>query len=113
MVNRDLLPLVPHKGFYYHYKRLPGQSVNKHAYEVLNLCIHMESDELLIAYRPLYGDEENCALRHIYNVRPISMFMENVEKKGEFVPRFERITDPETIKELVEIRNYLYPAVPE
>ena len=44
---------------------------------------HSESDELLVVYRPLYGEGGLW-------VRPEPMFAELVEVDGELVPRFCR-----------------------
>lgn len=55
-------------------------------YEVLGVARHSESDELLVVYRPLYGD---MALW----VRPLAMFTEQVTVGGVSQPRFERVAD--------------------
>lgn len=55
-------------------------------YEVLGVARHSESDELLVVYRPLYGD---MALW----VRPLAMFTEQVTVDGVSQPRFERVAD--------------------
>jgi len=53
-------------------------------YEVLAVATHSETHELLVVYRPLYGD-------HDWRVRPLGMFVELVEHEGQRVTRFERI----------------------
>jgi uncharacterized protein len=68
--------LQPEPGLYRHYKG--GQ------YRVLGTARHSETDELLVIYRCLY---DNNSLW----VRPVVMFMENVELDGQQVPRFQRI----------------------
>jgi len=68
--------LQPEPGLYRHYKG--GQ------YRVLGTARHSETDELLVVYRCLY---DNNSLW----VRPLVMFMENVELDGQQVPRFQRI----------------------
>ncbi|MDY0383367.1 DUF1653 domain-containing protein [Trichlorobacter sp.] len=68
--------LQPEPGLYRHYKG--GQ------YRVLGTARHSETDELLVVYRCLY---DNNSLW----VRPVVMFMENVELDGQQVPRFQRI----------------------
>ena len=65
-------------GRYRHYKG--------NAYEVIGIARHSETDEALVVYRTLYGD-------HSLWVRPLEMFMENVEVDGLTVPRFERVGD--------------------
>lgn len=61
------------KGVYRHYKG--------GLYEVLDVARHSESQEVLVVYRPLYGERE-CW------VRPYAMFMEQVQLEGVMQPRF-------------------------
>ena len=63
-------------GKYRHYK-------NKE-YEVLGVAHHSETKEELVVYRALYGDYDLW-------VRPLAMFVEEVEVGGEKMPRFEYI----------------------
>lgn len=63
-------------GTYRHYKG------NK--YEVLGTARHSETEEILVVYRPLYGDRAMW-------VRPLFMFNETVTVDGEHIPRFEFI----------------------
>jgi hypothetical protein len=65
------------KGKYRHYK---GQ-----LYQALNVVMHSETQEMLVLYRPLYGDS---ASQEGLWVRPYSMFFENVEIDGKSVSRF-------------------------
>ena len=78
----DSIPL----GRYRHYK---GKE-----YTVLGLAKHSETQELLVVYRPEYGERAMW-------VRPLSMFCEHVMVDGRSVPRFERIatgTEPIDLK---------------
>ncbi|CAB0151355.1 DUF1653 domain-containing protein [Pseudidiomarina piscicola] len=61
-------------GIYQHYK---GPE-----YEVIDTVRHSETEEVLVLYRPLYGE------RKLW-VRPFSMFVESVTVDGEQVPRFQ------------------------
>jgi hypothetical protein len=63
-------------GRYRHYKG--GE------YQVIEVAIHSETEELLVIYRPLYGEGRLWA-------RPLEMFLETVEIDGEQVPRFAMI----------------------
>jgi len=65
-------------GKYHHYK---GND-----YEVIGIAKHTETDEELVVYRPLDGASEASLW-----VRPLKMFMEEVEVNGKKVPRFEFI----------------------
>jgi hypothetical protein len=63
-------------GKYKHYK---GKE-----YEVIGVAKHSETLEEVVAYRALYGS-------HDLWVRPLKMFLEDVEINGRKVPRFEFI----------------------
>jgi hypothetical protein len=63
-------------GIYEHYKG--------NRYEVIDTARHSETEELLVLYRPLYGDQNLW-------VRPFDMFFESIEIDGTLVPRFKFI----------------------
>ena len=63
-------------GVYMHYKG------NK--YLVLGVVIHSETLEELVLYKALYGEGLNW-------VRPLEMFLENVETSSQVLPRFRFI----------------------
>jgi hypothetical protein len=67
----DALRVKP--GRYRHYK---GQE-----YTVLGVARHSETGELLVVYRPEYGQRDLW-------VRPQAMFEEQVSVDGHLVPRF-------------------------
>jgi hypothetical protein len=67
---------APRPGRYRHFKG--GE------YEVLGVARHSEGLEDMVVYRPLYNDTGLW-------VRPVSMFLENVEREGRLVPRFAPI----------------------
>jgi hypothetical protein len=103
---------VPENGFYYHYKHEPNGPVNKYAYELLGVGVHTEDDcrpedASLAIYRPLYEAAVYKAGK-LFDVRPLEMWMETVTKNGVTIPRFQKITDPEVIVELVKIRDQMY-----
>ena len=60
-------------GLYQHYK---GPQ-----YKVLCQATHSETDEQLVIYQALYGEFGIWA-------RPLSMFLETVEKECKTIPRF-------------------------
>ena len=64
-------------GKYHHYKT--GKE-----YEVIGIAKHSETLEELVVYRALYG---NCDLW----VRPLKIFIEEVEVDEKKIPRFEYI----------------------
>ncbi len=61
------------KGIYRHYKG--------NLYEVLITAQHSETEEWLVVYKALYGEEGMW-------VRPFGMFIEKVELDGVMVDRF-------------------------
>ena len=103
---------IPEKGFYYHYKHKLEGEVNNYAYEVVGMGHNTESDcrqidQYLVIYRPLY---EAFVYKQgkMFDVRPLSMFMEEVTKNGKTFPRFSKITDQKIIKELEKIKGEMY-----
>ena len=65
-------------GRYRHYKG--------HDYQVIGVARHSETEEKVVVYRCLYGDQSLW-------VRPLSMFLETVEVAGERVSRFAFVAD--------------------
>ncbi len=65
-------------GIYEHYKG--------NQYRVIDIAKHSETEELLVLYRPMYGDESLW-------VRPFEMFFEKVTVNDCLVPRFKYIED--------------------
>jgi len=70
MILRNMLKV----GKYRHYK---GKE-----YEVIGIAKHSETLEELVVYQALYGE------RGVW-VRPVKMFLEEVEVDGKKMPRFE------------------------
>jgi hypothetical protein len=70
----ELPSLTP--GRYRHYKG--GE------YEVIGVARHSESLDAMVVYRPLYNDSGLW-------VRPLAMFIEEIEIEGRRRPRFERV----------------------
>lgn len=68
--------LTVSRGIYKHYKG--------NLYEVLDIATHSETGEKLVVYRALYGE---------YGVwiRPLVMFVEEIEVEGGKVKRFELV----------------------
>ncbi len=63
-------------GLYKHFKG--------NMYEVLNVATHSETLEKYVVYRALYGEYKVF-------IRPLEMFLEQVELNGKTLPRFEFI----------------------
>ena len=100
-------------GFYYHYKHDPSGKINNYAYEVLGVGSHTEKEETspdkyVVVYRPLY---EATSYRNdkMFDIRPLEMFLEQVEVKGVVMPRFRLISDNTVIGDLKKIKGEMYP----
>ncbi|HVO28676.1 MAG TPA: DUF1653 domain-containing protein [Candidatus Paceibacterota bacterium] len=103
---------IPGQGFYYHYKHDPHGTVNNYAYEVIGVGCHTEDDcrtedANLVVYRPLY-ESSVYKVGKLFDIRPLGMFMENIVKDGQTIPRFHKITDPAIIAQLAIIQKQMY-----
>ncbi|CUS48045.1 MAG: protein of unknown function DUF1653 [Idiomarinaceae bacterium HL-53] len=58
-------------------------------YEVIDTVRHSETEELLVLYKPLYGEGKLW-------VRPYAMFTEAVFVDGNQVPRFQKVNEDST-----------------
>ncbi|MDD2790906.1 MAG: DUF1653 domain-containing protein [Sulfurimonas sp.] len=63
-------------GIYEHYKG--------NRYEIIDTVRHSETEELMVLYRALYGDEGLW-------VRPYTMFFETITINSKEIPRFRYI----------------------
>jgi len=103
---------VPENGFYYHYKHDINGAVNDYAYEVIGVGCHTEEDcrpedSNMVVYRPLYESSVFKAGK-LFDLRPLEMWMGNVVKDGKEIKRFQKISDPEIIRNLEETREKMY-----
>lgn len=98
---------APAPGFYYHFKHDPDGSENAMAYEVTGIGWHTETGEYSVMYRPLYEDSGAYTEKLTY-LRPVSMFVDIVDKPEYQGPRFTRIEDASLIERLTAIRDRLY-----
>ena len=103
---------VPEKGFYYHYKHDDTKGVADYAYEVVGVGLHTEDDcrpedSSMVVYRPLY-EAFVYTNGKLFDLRPLEMWMGDVTKDGQTFKRFTKITDPEIIEKLEEIKGEMY-----
>ena len=77
-----------------HYKHDPNGVPNNYTYTIIALACHTETEETLVIYEPLYdasdwlgkrGLGETCA------ARPLSMFLDHIERETYTGPRFVRV----------------------
>ena len=92
------MPSNPQPGdYYYHYKHNPAKDALNYAYQIVGLALHSETEEVFVAYRPLYSPnhvwDHNCD----FYVRPLNMFLdENFVSNGQIIPqRFRKIEGQE------------------
>jgi hypothetical protein len=64
-------------------------------------------DAHMVIYRPLY-DAYVYKNGKMFDIRPLNMFIEPVVKEGKTFPRFQKITDSDTIQKLEKIRDEMY-----
>lgn len=107
------LARMPEPGFYYHYKHDPAGPYNGYAYEVMGVGHHTEDypedkDKFMVVYRPLY-EAFVYKLGKLFDIRPLGMFMEDVDKPEYKGPRFIKITDEAIIEKLRALRGTMYP----
>ncbi len=63
-----------------------------HTYEVIGIAVHSETSEPMVMYRPLYRvPPESWAYGYDSVVRPLSLWYDMVEYKGERIQRFTEI----------------------
>lgn len=75
-----------YKGIYQHYKG--------NYYEVIDIAKHSETLEDMVIYRTLYGDFGLW-------VRPLAMFLEQIEINGKKIPRFRFISNQPKVNNLM------------
>lgn len=97
---------IPENGFYMHYKHDPNGEPFNYMYEVFGLVRHTEDESFLVLYRPLYNNVWHKPAN--YPVRPVDMFLEEVEVEGKKTLRFSPITDPELIAKLEARKKEMY-----
>jgi hypothetical protein len=104
---------IPEPGFYYHYKHDPQGPIENYAYEFLSVGLQTETEEYLVNYRPLYESARPYQISLkldslCVDTRPLEMWLEIVIKDGQPQPRFQKITDPIIISQLITIRDRIY-----
>lgn len=64
--------------------------------------MHTETDEIMVVYKPIYKESKIFENNVNFRIRPLSMFLENVNKPelNYFGQRFNQILDTDIIKKL-------------
>jgi hypothetical protein len=115
MSKPPIPPTTPQPGFYYHYKHKDDSGVFDYAYEVLGYGFHSEDDCAprdvhMVVYRPLYPAFVYTDGKGAFDLRPLSMFMEDVDNETYKGPRFRRITDQALVDQMEAKRKEMYGA---
>lgn len=100
-------PWLPLPGFYHHFKRAETDDIDVGAYEVIGTGKMVDTEDYYVIYRPLYKGKTPLTPQTLF-IRPLHQFMGEARKAGKAVPRFQRITDQDTIDRLEWIRDQLY-----
>lgn len=75
-----------------HWRHYKSKGWDDHTYEVIGIFVHSEKHEPMVVYRPLYEvPEESWVYWYPGAVRPLSLWLDMVEHKGEQVQRFSEI----------------------
>lgn len=90
---------LPELGFWRHYKYDPEQGWDHHAYVATHFSLDTDTDLLRVAYLPLYYETSYLRVAKDCSIS-LGRWNSMVEWRGESVPRYTRITDPETIEKL-------------
>lgn len=105
--------VVPTGTFYHHYKHNPSKGVRHYAYELIGVGVHTEDDcrpedANMVVYRPLYVEAAVFKAGRFFDLRPLEMWMGNVNVGDESIPRFQQVLDPTAIAELALAREEMY-----
>lgn len=108
----EITPIEP--GFYYHFWRRLAKDgpANLYAYEVLATGFDRATNSHIVIYRPVYGDRRKGESRNI--VAPMHQFIKRVrlpmvDGRKYHVLQFTRIRNPRIVKEIIPIRDRMYP----
>lgn len=98
--------IIPQKGFYIHYKHNSSGVLYNYMYEVVGIGRNTEDKTYTVLYRPLY--ENDWIPPADLQSKPLDMFLEDIEKDGVKLPRFQLITDSNLIVELKNVKKKMY-----
>lgn len=82
--EQQLFNLLEIGGVYEHYKSTPAKEMQ---YRVLGVVRNTETEQLMVVYEALY----DCGDYGQMWVRPLDMFLQEVEVEGKKIPRFTLI----------------------
>jgi len=70
-----------------HYKHNPAKDKKEYTYKIIGIAKHTEDEEMVVIYKPLYDSPKFEDIELF--ARPLKMFCEKLEWKGEIIERFE------------------------
>lgn len=99
----------PNKGYYRHYKHETAKGPGNYTYQVVHLAKSSEetAEPEFAVYRPMYESEVYRAGKH-FHIRPIKMFLSEVNEGRYQGRRFSWISDSATIRKLEDIKVKMY-----
>lgn len=99
--------IKPKIGEFYYHKRHQTDDIYNYAYQVVGLGFHTETEEIMVAYTPLYTHNNVVEQKLQFYLRPLSLWT-TVAENGQ-PARFTLINDPEIIKLLNIRKEEMYP----
>lgn len=73
---------------YYHFKHNPESGLEDHLYEIVGIGDDTETGEALVIYKPMYKSDYLIEKGRDFFVRPLSMFLDTVDRDDYKGPRF-------------------------
>jgi len=82
----------PQEGeIYRHYKYNPNGEENNYTYEIIGTCIHTETEDNMVVYKPLYDSSFIKENNVDFFCRPMSMWNDQIDKIEYSGPRFTKL----------------------
>lgn len=86
---------IPKKGeYYYHYKHDASKGLKDHCYVIVGIGKHSEDESYYVVYTPLYLSGWMNDSKAEYALRPLDMFMEEVERRIVTEDGYREIVEP-------------------
>ena len=75
-----------------HWRHYKSTGWDHHTYEVIGIARHSETQEDMVVYRPLYEvAPDNWVYGYDFATRPLSLWYDIVEHRGEKIQKFTEI----------------------
>jgi len=87
-MNEDEIQIPKVGEKYYHFKHDPLLGADNHLYEIVGLGDDTETGKIVVIYRPVYESKYLTEKGAEYFVRPLSVFLDFVDREEYKGPRF-------------------------